>query len=227
MAAKKKGKFTSPEKLIIQGITPIINWGRRSLKSMDYIKRKPILVSVLLVVIIFGFLGFLLKDKFLVAVVNGKPIFRYELGQRLTSSFGKETLENLIIEKLIQDEARKDKISVAEKEIDEEVAKIGRSLGEGAKIEEVLAFQGISLKDFRQQLKVRLQVNKILENEITVSEEEITQFIKDNSTSLTATGEAEKREEAKAGLKEQKIGEKVQGLINELLTKAKISRFLK
>jgi hypothetical protein len=193
-------------------------------------KRKKISVPMLILglsVLILGFLAYSFKDSFLVAIINGKPVLRYELNKKLTDSFGKETLENLIVEKLVEEEASKQNVLVTKEEIDAEVDKLAKSLGEGTKIEDVLAFQGISLEDFRHQLKLRLQVNKILEKEIIISEEEIDSFIKDNASALVATDEAEKRVEARAAIKEQKIGEKIQVWISDLLAKAKITRYLK
>lgn len=193
-------------------------------------KRKKISAPMLILglsVLILGFLAYSFKDSFLVAVINGKPVFRYELNKKLTDNFGKETLENLIVEKLVAEEANKQKVTVTEEEINAEVDKLAESLGEETKIEDVLAFQGISLEDFRHQLKLRLQVNKILEKEITISEEEIDSFIKDNASALVATDEAEKRAEARAVIKEQKIGEKIQVWVSDLLAGAKITRYLK
>ena len=76
-------------------------------------------------------------------------------------------------------------------------------------------------------MSLRLQVNKILENEVTVSNEEIDKYIKDNGKLMVATGEAERKIEANEKLKEQKISEKIQQWIGDLLSKSKITRFLK
>lgn len=190
------------------------------------ILKKHLLVLAVLVILI-AVLGYFFKDKIIIAIVNGKPIFRYELSQRLTSTFGKETLENIIVEKLIREEAGKKGIVIGDSDVEKEVEKIGKSLGNGMKIEDVLKMQGVSLADFKNQLKLRLQVNKILEKEITVSDEEIDKFIKDNSRALIATGEAEKKTEAREKLKEQKISEQIQKWIGDLLAKSKITRFLK
>ena len=169
----------------------------------------------------------MLKDKFLVATINGRPVFRYELDQRLTSTYGKEALENLIVEKLIKDEAKKRGVSVSEQDVEQEAKKLEKSLGEGVTLEDALKFQGVSLADFKKQLELRLQLNKILEKEITISEEEVTKFIEENGKTLVATGEAERKTEARKQLKEQKINESLQTWIEGLLAKAKITRFLK
>lgn len=184
------------------------------------------LIAALSLVII-GLLGYLFKEQFIVGTVNGKPIFRHQLNQRLTQAIGKETLENMIVEELINQEAKKENIVVGEKEIDEEVAKISQSLGEETKIEDVLAFQGLNMKDFRDQLRIRLQVNKLLGDEVEISKEEIDEFVGNNAESLTATDEAGKREEAQEIIREQKIGQKLQTWLSDLMANAQITRFLK
>ncbi len=59
------------------------------------------------------------------------------------------------------------------------------------------------------------------------AKEELDKFIKDNDKLLTASGEAERKTEAEAKLKEQKISAKIQTWVSELIAKAKITRFLK
>ncbi|MCL5091055.1 MAG: SurA N-terminal domain-containing protein [Patescibacteria group bacterium] len=182
---------------------------------------------VIIILVIIGFGGFLFRDKYLAAIVNGKPVFTFQLNQRLSSVYGKETLENLIVEELIKQEAIKNKVTVGEEEISQEVDKLSKNLGEGTKIEDVLKMQGMTLQDFRNQLKMRLQVNKILEKSLTISDEEVSKYIKDNEKQMTATADADKKEEAKAAIKEQKLSEQIQSWVTDLLAKAKITRFLK
>jgi len=200
---------------------------RSSFWSKKKFGLKTPVLAFLVFIIVLGLLGFLLKDKFLVATINGRPVFRYELTQRLTSTYGKEALENLIVEKLIKDEAKKRGVSVSEQDVEQEAKKLEKSLGEGVTLEDALKFQGVSLADFKKQLELRLQLNKILEKEITISEEEVTKFIEENGKTLVATGEAERKTEARKQLKEQKINESLQTWIEGLLAKAKITRFLK
>lgn len=185
------------------------------------------LTFLLIVVVVLGVLGYFFRDKFLAAIVNGKPVLRYQLNKSLTASYGKETLENLIVEQLIKEEVKKNQIVVTIEEIDKEVEKISKNLSGGMKIEDALKAQGMTLDNLKTQLKLRLQVNKILEKDVSVTDEEIDKFLKDNGKSLTATVEAEKRTEATNILKEQKLSSKIQTWISDLLAKAKISRYLK
>jgi len=171
-------------------------------------------------------IGLITQGKIFAAVVNGKIITRAQLNDKMTTSYGKQTLENMIVENLINEEAAKKEIKISEKDIDNEIEKITKTLDPSVKLEDALKFQGLTLVDFRKQMKTRLMVNKILEKDITITEDEISKYLKDEGKFLTATGEAERKAQASEKLKEQKIGEKVQTWVNDLISKAKISRFI-
>lgn len=190
-------------------------------------KRKYFIPGLFLFVLILIVLGYLFRSKFIAATIDGKPIFQCVLNKRLISAYGKETLENLIVEGLIQKEAKSKGVTVSDKDVDDEITKLEKNLGSGMKIEDALKMQGITLAEFKDQLELRLQVNKILEKEIALSSDEIDKYLKDNAKTIVATGESERKEEAKQILMEQKISNRVQTWVSELLAKAKITRFLK
>jgi len=223
MAEEKKTSNSSKKKISLEKETECCS---TSCCLKGSVLKKHLLVLGVLVVLV-AVLGYFFRDRFLAAFVNGKPIFRYKLNQLLIKSSGKEALENLIVEGLIKEEVKKNQVVVTKEDIDNEVKKISDQLGAGTKLEDVLKAQGMSIDDFRSQMETKLQVYKILGKEIIVSEDEISQFLKENEKSLTATSEAEKRTQANEALREQKINEKVQTWISDLLAKAKITRFLK
>lgn len=179
-----------------------------------------------LTVIILGLTGYLFRDRIFAATINGKPIFRYELNQRMTKSFGKEVLENLIVEKLIAEEAAKNNIVVTQQEIDDEVSRLSENLGPDTKLEDVLSFQGMTLEDLKEQLRLKIQVNKILNNEVAVSDEEIEDFVKNNAQMLSATDSGEQKNEARSLLMEQKINQAFGTWIDEAIKNSKITRYL-
>jgi len=223
MAERKKTSNSSEKKISLEKEAECCSASCCLERSM---LKKHLLVLGVLVVLV-AVLGYFFRDRFLAALVNGKPIFRYKLSQLLIKSSGKEALENLIVEGLIKEEVKRNQVVVTREDIDGEIKKISDQLGAGTKLEDVLKAQGISIDDFRSQMETKLQVYKILGKDLTVSEDEIGQFLKENEKSLTATSEAEKRTQANEALREQKINEKVQTWISDLLAKAKITRFLK
>jgi len=180
-------------------------------------------VLLALLVLLVGF--FLVKKGYVVsAVVNGQPIFRWELNQNLASRFGEQTLESMITERLIADAAQKEGVVVTQAEVDTKVGTITQTLGPNVNLEELLKYQGMTRADFEQQVRLQLTVEKVLGKDVTLTEEEIDVFLKDNKETMTATGQAELRVEARDALLSQKISEKMQPWLTELRQSAKITK---
>ena len=192
--------------------------------STPRFKSKTIYVLILAV----GIIGLLLANKGLVVagIVNGKPIFRWELNKTLVSRFGKQTLEGMISERLIADAAKKAGVSVSKEEIDAKEAEIVGGLAGDVKLEDLLKLQGLTKEDFDSQIQLQLTVEKLLSRDIAVSEEDVTGYIATNRATLTATDEASLRVEARAALVNQKVSEKIQPWFMELKDSAKILRFI-
>lgn len=183
-------------------------------------------VIVLLAIVVVAGIS-LFKNKFIVAIVDRRPIFRFQLSQKLvSSSLGKQTLEDMIVETLVEKELKKSKVEVKSEEIDAEIEKLSQSLS-GTKLEDFLKLQGMTLKSLKDQLSLRMRVEKFLQKDISITDEKISSYIKENVKTMTATTEAEKKEEARANILQEEMQNKVQTWISDLLAKAKISRFLK
>jgi len=184
-------------------------------------------IFVILTLFVVGFLGYRFRDKFLAGMVNGRPVFRYELTGRLYSQYGRVVLEDLIVDKLISQEAGKKGMTVSRQELDEGIAKIKQQLGDKADLDSLLSLQGIKKSDFEHQLETQILVKKILVKEISVTDEEISTYIQENRKLMTATAEADLKVEAGERLMEKKISEQVNSWVSGLLEKAKILRFVK
>lgn len=214
---KKENKFL----LSLKGRLPKLNNKTINKKAVKKV------VFVVLTLFVLGFLGYRFRDKFLAGMVNGQPVFRYELTGRLYSQYGRVVLEDLIVDKLISQEAKKKGMAVSRQELDEGIAKIKQQLGDKADLDSLLSLQGIQKSDFEHQLETQILVKKILANEITVTDEEISTYIKENRKLMTATAEADLRVEAGETLLEKKISEQVNSWVSGLLSGAKILRFVK
>lgn len=181
-----------------------------------------------LIVLVLALGALLLTNKSLLvsAVVNGKPIWSWQLNKTMSSRFGKQTLEGMISESLIADEARKSGVVVAQSDIDAKQAEVLKSLGGNVKLDDLLKYQGMTKSDFDNQIRLQLTVQKILGKDMVISDTDVDNFIASNAAQLVATEEAMMRTEARQAIMDQKIGEKLQPWFLELKQKAKILRFL-
>ena len=180
---------------------------------------------IILLTAILLFALALSKGYVLVALVNNKPIFRFQLNQTLMSRFGKQTLEGMISESLIAKEASKLGVTVTQAEIDVQEQEVLKSFGGKVTLEELLTFQGTTKAEFDSQIKLQLLVNKIMQKDVTVTDEEIATYKETNKAIMVSSDEADLTEEARKALTEQKTNEKIQPWFTELKNKAKIFKF--
>ncbi len=184
--------------------------------------------KIALTVLVIGLIALVFANKgvLVAATVDGKPIFRWELTRILMSRFGKQTLEAMISERLINDEAAKAGVTVSQPEIDAKIKTLIDNLGGGMSIDQLLAYQGMTRADFESQLRLQLTVEKLLGKDIAVTDTDITNYIATNSANLVATDTAGMREEARQAIMSQRVNEKLQPWFSQLKAKAKILRFL-
>jgi len=183
-------------------------------------------IAIILGIIILGLLA-INKGLIVAAVVNNKLIFRSSVNKALVSRYGTQTLENMITEQLINDEATKQKVTVTNEEIDAKEKEILASFGGNVTLEEVLSYQGMTKADFDDQIKLQMQLTKIIGKDITVTDDEVTKYIADNPSTLVATDSVGMQKEAREAVLSQKVSEQLQTWYTALKAKAKVYRLMK
>jgi hypothetical protein len=161
------------------------------------------------------------------AMVEGKPIFAWDVNRAVMSRYAAQTLESMISERLIAETAQKQNVVITKSDVDSKINDLVKSLGSGVSIDDLLKYQGVKRAEFESQVKLQLAVEKILGKDIAITESDIDDYIAKNRDTLTATDEASMREEAKQTIFSQKMSEKIQPWFADLKEKAKITRFLK
>lgn len=190
------------------------------------LKQPKIFIPLIIVVLVI--LAFLLKGLFIAALVNGQPITRLALIQELEKQGGKQTLSSLVNQTLILQEARKKNIEVSQKEIDTQAKQIEDSLkAQGQDLNTALAMQGLNRQDFMMQLKLRSLVEKLLADQIKVTDKEVADYMEKNKETLpTDLKEPEIKKGVAEQLKQQKLASKSQEWLVGLQKNAKINYFV-
>ena len=67
------------------------------------------------------------------ALVNGKPIFRWDLNQSLATRFGQQTLESMISERLIADTAQQKGVVISKEDVTTKMNDLVKTLGPDVK----------------------------------------------------------------------------------------------
>ncbi len=133
---------------------------------------------------------------------------------------GKNVLDSLITKALILQEAKKQKITATQADIDNEIKDLEANLKkQGQDLDTALSSQGLTRKDLGDQMKTQVLIKKLLSTQIAVTDQEIADYIKQNKTAT--------KDDAKAALTQQKLSEKFQSWMADLKSKAKIDYYVK
>ncbi len=165
------------------------------------------------------------KGWFVAALVNGSPITNLELQMKLNAQFRTQTLNQVVNEKIIADEARKNNAMPLQSEIDQKIIELEKNVGGKEALDSLLAQQGQTRTGLVDQIRIQLAITKLYEKEATVSAEEVTSFIEQNKSQMTATESAAQEKEAYDTLKNQKLSQIFSQKFQDLKTKAKIQIF--
>lgn len=191
-------------------------------------KKYRILLITFLIVVFLALLGVVFKEKLIVATVNGQPIWRITLIKELEERFGKQTLDTLITKTLIHQEAKRQNITVTSEEVDGEIEKIKKNLSDqGQDLNQILSLQGMNQDDLKKQIRLQKTLEKILKDQIKVSDEEIASYIAKNKESIPeGMSQEEVKKRAKENIYQQKLNNKIQEWIKNARQKAKINYFV-
>lgn len=120
-----------------------------------------------------------------VASVNGEKISQDRLFGLLADQGGTELVDYLITEEIINQESDKKKITVSDADVDKEYQSIAESYGgEEAFIQQIEASGGSS-DAVKDELKTNLKLEKLLEPEIDITEEEMKTYFEENKETLS------------------------------------------
>lgn len=179
--------------------------------------------SIIAGVLIVGALGLYVRSFFVAATVNGSSISRLEIIDKLEKVSGKDALESFIIEKLITDELNAKKITIDDDAVTKEIQALEDGLkAQNMTLDEALSNQQMTRDDLTKQLTIKKKLEKLLEDKIGVTDQEIAGYITSNEITIPKGEEAQYNDQIKTQLEQQKFSVAVQDLIDSLKASAKI-----
>jgi len=182
-----------------------------------------LLLLILLAIFVYKNVGF-----FVVASVNGKPISRLALRRELEKQGGKQVLDSIITKQTILGEASKKKTAVSDKELSDKIDEVKKSLEkQGTDLESVLKYQNQSMEDFKDTIKMRLIIEKLLADKIKVSDEEAKEYYDKNKDAFDKTKTFEElKDDIKEQVYQEKLSQEYQKWIQDIRSSAKINYFV-
>ncbi|MBW4083406.1 peptidylprolyl isomerase [Paenibacillus sp. S150] len=144
-----------------------------------------------------------------VASVNGTDITKAQLYDKLVEAGGEATLQNLITTTLVDQEAKKANITVTDADIDAEIEDLKTQFGGEDALNSALQQSSMTLDDLKKQMPLQVEIRKLVEPKVTVTEDDISQYYEDNKASFNQEEEVrashilvETQEEADAIVKQ-------------------------
>lgn len=198
-----------------------------NLKKVKLLKNKKVITAVIVVAVVV--ILYFARSLFIAAIVNGKPILRYSLTRELERLGGASTLNNLIEKNIVYSEAKKLGKVVSQAEVDTELANVEATLkSQSLTLEQALSIRGQTKEELAEQIRYQKTVEKILGDKITITDQEIADYFKNNKDLFTKTDTLEKvKEDIRKTILQQKLTDEYQKWLTELKDKSKIFYFVK
>lgn len=186
----------------------------------------------LILVIIFGVLSYLLATKYrtqiIAGTVNNMPITRFELNRAMAEKYGKQTFEDLVNERLLAEEIKKQGVTVADEEVNAEVEKITKEYGSEENFKAALEQYGLTLDKAKESIEKNLGFKKLVEktSKIEITDEAITKYFNDNKTIYAGKKIEEVKDAIKDSLYQQELYQKSQEIFTGVRQSAKVNSYL-
>jgi foldase protein PrsA len=119
-----------------------------------------------------------------VATVNGQPISRSDLDTRIENSqMGPQVLQQMVQEKLIQQYAKSNNITVTDAQIDEKENQIKANFPTGS-WDEMLKARGLTEAEVREALREQLIIDQALSKDVNITPAQVKEYFDKNHASF-------------------------------------------
>ena len=159
------------------------------------------------------------------ATIGDTEILYTDLADQLIELQGKDTLETMITNEIVKQEAAKAKVEVSEEDIEEEYKNYINYYGGEESFKSMLQMYGMSADDVRKDIENSLLTEKVIASTIEVKDEELKTYFDENAANYETSAEVAAKhilvateEEAKKALERLNAGEEWDKLAAELST---------
>jgi hypothetical protein len=231
---ESKKKDSKPVKLAIPiKKISLENLPEKASKLWKNFKSNKILFNVLIWMVVF-FVSLIVVDfgvQYLnyhasAAIVNGKRIYMGEFHDKLVKDYGDTAISQMIDEKLIHSKAEQEGVEITEEDIDEEMKQLEEDYGGKEALDNQLEMNNTSREQLRDQIETILIVQKILGDDIEITEEEKKEFFEQYKDVLFSDNADPTYEEAEEKIEEilieQKVSQELQPWLKEIKSEASI-----
>ena len=153
-------------------------------------KKRLVAIIIVVAVVATTLIGIILNvrsssgDSDVVAIVGTSQITKDQLYKMLVEASGQEALDSLIVQKIVELEAEKNNITLSKDELQEEIDTMIEGFGGEESYLAALQYYGLTQDAFEKDLEINMYINKLLEPEIEITEEEMKEYFEANKESF-------------------------------------------
>jgi foldase protein PrsA len=153
---------------------------------MTWIKKNKRMTALILAFIVAAgvFLTFTLTKDEAVAKFNGESISKDELYDKMVEQYGSATVDQIISDKIVAAEAKKQKITVSDSVVNKEIDKLKAQYGGDNAFNQALESNNTTLTTVKNDLKNYLILKKLMEPDIKITDEEMKTYFNENKDSF-------------------------------------------
>lgn len=121
-----------------------------------------------------------LPESKAVATVNGEKITEQQVSDKLIKQYGKDTVSQMIDQKLVDQEVKKKNISVTDADVDAAISKIKAQFPSEDQFNSALQQAGYTMADLKADQKLQLELTKLIEPTLDTSDATLKKYFDDN-----------------------------------------------
>lgn len=118
------------------------------------------------------------------ATVNNKPISRFAVYKRMETTYGAQTLDDLVNEKILDQAIKDSGVKITDDQVNQEIAKVEDQFQSLGGLDQALAQRGITRDELKKQIFTQLAVEEILKDKVEPTEEAIQKEYDTNKADL-------------------------------------------
>ncbi len=144
------------------------------------------IVSIIVVLLVAAaiLLSFAFKNDEAVAKFNGESISKDDLYKEMVEQYGAATVDQIISDKIVAAEAKKQKVSVSASELNKEIDNLKESYGGEEAFNQALESNNTTLAVLKKDLQNYLTIKKLLTPEISITDDEMKAYFEENKDSF-------------------------------------------
>lgn len=165
------------------------------------------LLSAALVVLAIALLTYKFGPWAVPALVDGHPITRIAVWNRMEKSYGSQTVDDLVNEKVLDTAIAKSGVKVDQTQVDTQMKALETQFSTTGGLDQALTQRGMTRADLEKQVRTQVAVETILADKITPTDAEIAAQY---ASGAATTYKGQKLDDVKASIADQLKQSKMQ-----------------